>query len=181
MVVGVCRITLQLEDCLTDKDKRSVLRRIKDRVQKKWNCAMAEVGDSESLQTAHLGFAVVANESGYTRSLVHKILQFVDDLAFARITDDEQDYLDYGNASISDLADGNPDHFEPDEPTPPYKAPTLRSPTPLAPVEYPWDSPTHAAKSPATASAHHDRKPREEPPSEQSRGQPPAKSLKSTR
>ena len=55
MVVGVCRISLQLEDCQSLKDKRSVLRRIKDRVNQKWSCAIAEVGDLEDFQNAQPG------------------------------------------------------------------------------------------------------------------------------
>jgi uncharacterized protein YlxP (DUF503 family) len=74
MIVGVCRITLQLEDCHNEKDRRSVLRRIKDRVQQKWNCAIAEVGDTESLETAQLAFVVLSTERSYTQSLVKKIL-----------------------------------------------------------------------------------------------------------
>lgn len=141
MIVGVCRITLQLEDCHSDKDKRSVLRRIKDRVHQKWNCAIAEVGDTDSLDTAQLGIVVVSNQRGYTQSQVQKILQFIDDLAFARLTDDEQDYLDYGNGSVEDALGGNYEHWEPGEPTPPKTAAKLSVPRPLEPEEYPWDSP----------------------------------------
>jgi uncharacterized protein YlxP (DUF503 family) len=142
MIVGVCRITLQLEDCHNEKDRRSVLRRIKDRVQQKWNCAIAEVGDTESLETAQLAFVVLSTERSYTQSLVQKILSFVEDLAFARIVDDEQDFLDYGDGSIADLSDQQNQHFEPDEPGPPIKRAALIVPRPLAPAEYPWDSPT---------------------------------------
>ena len=45
MVVGVCRISLMIEESQSLKDKRSVLRRIKDRVQQKYNCAITKVGD----------------------------------------------------------------------------------------------------------------------------------------
>ena len=93
MIVGVCRITLQLEDCHSDKDKRSVLRRIKDRVHQKWNCAIAEVGDGDSWDTAQLGFVVLSNQRGYTQSQVQKILQFIDDLAFARVSEVEESVL----------------------------------------------------------------------------------------
>src|SRR5215510_10055269 len=96
MVVGVCRVSLLLEESQSLKDKRSVLRRIKDRVAQKWNCAIAEVGDADVWQSAQLGFAVVSNERGYTQSVVQKILAFIDDLGIGKVVDDEQDYIDYG-------------------------------------------------------------------------------------
>ncbi len=141
MIVGVCRITLQLEDCHSDKDKRSVLRRIKDRVHQKWNCAIAEVGDADSLDSAQLGIVVLSNQRGYTQSQVQKILQFIDDLAFARITDDEQDYIDYGDGVVEDLSRSDYEHWEPGDSTPTKPAPKLQPPRPLETTEYPWDSP----------------------------------------
>ena len=44
MVVGVCRVTLMVPESHSLKEKRMVLRRIKDRVANKFNCAIAEVG-----------------------------------------------------------------------------------------------------------------------------------------
>ena len=86
-----------------------VLRRIKDRVANKFNCAIAEVGDQDNWQSAELGFAVVSNELGFTQSMVQKVLAFIEDLAVAKVTNDEQDYLTYGDEEIG----GAPDHWEP--------------------------------------------------------------------
>ena len=87
-----------------------VLRKIKDRVQNKFNCAIAEVGDQDDWQSAELGFSVVSNELGFTQAMVQKILSFIEDLAIAKITDDEQDYVQYG-----DQVGGETPHWEPDE------------------------------------------------------------------
>ena len=110
MVVGVCRVTLMVPESHSLKEKRMVLRRIKDRVHNKFNCAIAEVGDQDDWQSAELGFAVVSNELGFTQSMVQKILQFIEDLAIAKITDDEQDYVQYGDERL-----GETDHWEPEE------------------------------------------------------------------
>lgn len=145
MVVGVCRISLQLEDSQSLKDKRSVLRRIKDRVNQKFNCAIAEVGDVDVWQSAQLGFAVVSNERGFTQSMVQRILAFIDDLALAKLVDDEQDYIDYGDGVVEGGSSADYPHWETDEPSPPKglgkgQAP-LRGPARLEPTSYPWDSP----------------------------------------
>jgi uncharacterized protein YlxP (DUF503 family) len=113
MVVGVCRVTLMIGESHSLKEKRMVLRRIKDRVANKFNCAIAEVGDQDDWQSAQLGFAVVSNEHGFTQSMVQKILQFIEDLAIAKIVDDEQDFVSYGDESLD--ATGNVAHWEPDE------------------------------------------------------------------
>jgi uncharacterized protein YlxP (DUF503 family) len=93
------------------KEKRMVLRRIKDRVSNKFNCAIAEVGHHDEWQTVELGFAVVANELGFTQSMVQKILAFIEDLAVAKVIDDEQDFINYGDEEIG----AEPSHWEPEE------------------------------------------------------------------
>ncbi len=109
MVVGVCRLTLMVGESHSLKEKRMVLRRIKDRVRQNFNVAIAEVGDQDLWQSAQLGFAVVSNQRGYTEGLVQKVLQFVEALGVAKITDDEQDYLHYGDERVGEEAP----HWEP--------------------------------------------------------------------
>jgi uncharacterized protein YlxP (DUF503 family) len=110
VVVGVCRVTLAIDESHSLKEKRMVLRRIKDRTANKFNCAIAEVGDLDDWQSAEIGFAVVSNEYGFTQSMVQKILAFIEDLAVAKVVDDEQDYITYG-----DEVGGEPKHWEPEE------------------------------------------------------------------
>jgi uncharacterized protein YlxP (DUF503 family) len=114
MVVGVCKVSLSVDGAASLKDKRAVLRHIKDKVQHKWSCAIAEVGDQDLLQSAELGFAVVSNELGFTQSIVQKILQYIEDLAAAKVTSDEQDYIHYGDGSL----EAGKGHWEPEEESP---------------------------------------------------------------
>lgn len=141
MVVGVCRISLLLEDSQSLKDKRSTLRRIKDRVAQKWNCAIAEVGDLDAHQSAQLGFAVVSNDRAFTRSMVQKILSFIDDLGLGKLVDDEQDYIDYGDGAVEGGSLSDYPHWEPEDPSPPKAQPAMPRPVRLAATSYPWDSP----------------------------------------
>jgi uncharacterized protein YlxP (DUF503 family) len=115
MVVGVCRVTLLIPESHSLKEKRRVLRRIKDLVSNKFNCAIAEVGDADdqdAWQSAQLGFAVVSNDHGFSQSMVQKVLAFMEDLAIAKITDDEQDFVSYGEELDSS---GGPSHWEPEK------------------------------------------------------------------
>lgn len=112
MIVGVCRVTLMVPESHSLKEKRMVLRRIKDRVRNKFNCAIAEVGDQDDWQSVQLGFAVVSNERGFTQAMVQKVLQYIEDLQVAKVADDEQDYVQYGD---EDLDQSGAPHWEPEE------------------------------------------------------------------
>lgn len=112
MIVGVCRVTLLIGEAHSLKEKRMVLRRIKDRVRNKFNVAIAEVGDQDLWQTAQLGFAVVSNERGHAQAMVQKVLGFIEDLAVAKVSNDEQDFVVYGEELESS---GDYSHWEPEE------------------------------------------------------------------
>ena len=112
MVVGVCRLTLMVGESHSLKEKRMVLRRIKDKVRLKFNCAIAEVGNQDAWQEAILGFSVVANEKRFVQEMVDKIVSYVEELSVAKVVDDEKDFIQYGEEEIvgEDFK-----HWEPDE------------------------------------------------------------------
>jgi uncharacterized protein YlxP (DUF503 family) len=87
MVVGSLRVRLLVRESYTLKDKRQVLRSIKDRLRNGFNVAVAEVGSEDDRQMIELGVAAVANESAAVRSLLeevaralraHPVAEFVD-------------------------------------------------------------------------------------------------------
>jgi uncharacterized protein YlxP (DUF503 family) len=119
------------------KDKRMVLRRIKDRTRQKFNVAIAEVGDGDVWQSALVGFAVIANQRRFVESMVEKIVNFID--AEAKITDEERDFVQYGDEPLSaeDYA-----HWEPDEDSPPPFRKRWRAPKAKQAEPFPWEEET---------------------------------------
>ena len=113
MIVGVCRLTLMAPESHSLKEKRMVLRSIKDRTRLKFNVAIAEVGAQDNWQEAVLGFAVVANEKGFVQQMVAKIVNFIESLAIAKIIDDEQDIIQYGEGEA--LSQDDYAHWEPEK------------------------------------------------------------------
>ena len=93
------------------KEKRMVVRSIKDRTRLKFNVAIAEVASQDSWQEIVLGFAVVANEKVFVRQMVQKIVGFIDSLSLAKMVDDEQDIIDYGDGE--ELSQDGTAHWEP--------------------------------------------------------------------
>jgi uncharacterized protein YlxP (DUF503 family) len=97
MVVGVCRVSLMIDSSHSLKEKRMVLRRIKDKVTNKFNCAIAEVGDQDLWQSSEIGFSVVSNEYRFTEKMIQKICDYIEEIAEAKVTGDERDFIHYGD------------------------------------------------------------------------------------
>src|SRR5678816_3994613 len=73
MYVGIIRITVVIDQSHSLKDKRMVIRRIKDRVRERVGVAVSEVGEHERWQRAELGCAVTSGERA-------KALEILDDV-----------------------------------------------------------------------------------------------------
>jgi hypothetical protein len=87
MVVGVCTIDLRIAGTDSLKGKRSVVRKIKERVKHSFNVSIAEVEDLDKLQRVGLGIAFVSNDSGHVHSTLSKVVNFIDHLYVAEIID----------------------------------------------------------------------------------------------
>ncbi len=87
MVVGSLRVRLLVRESYTLKDKRQVVRSIKDRLRNSFNVAIAEVEAEDDRQMVVLGIATVANDHETVRSLLdevgramraHPVAEFID-------------------------------------------------------------------------------------------------------
>lgn len=87
MVVGICKLELFLPDCQSLKDKRSILRRLKDRFFARFKISLAEVEDQDLWQRAGLGFAVVGNDKRLIESIMDKAVAFVESNGSAQVID----------------------------------------------------------------------------------------------
>ena len=76
MFVGIVRIELHLPGAASLKDKRAVVRGLKERIRARVHAAVAEVDHQDLWQRAALGVAVVSGE----RSQVGEMLQAVRNL-----------------------------------------------------------------------------------------------------
>jgi hypothetical protein len=63
MFVGIVRIELHIPAATSLKEKRSVVRSLKDRIRQRVRAAVAEVDHQDLWQRAALGVAVVSGES----------------------------------------------------------------------------------------------------------------------
>ncbi len=75
MIVGSLRVRLLLREARSLKDKRQVVRSIKDRLRSGFNVSVAEVEAQDNRQLAVLGIAMVSNETAHVRQAFDQIVQ----------------------------------------------------------------------------------------------------------
>lgn len=93
MVVGICKIALYLPGCRSLKDKRQVLRKIKDKFFSKYKILLAEVEDMDLWQKAALGFALVGNDKRTIEGIIEKAINFLDFKDGAEIIDRMTEFI----------------------------------------------------------------------------------------
>jgi uncharacterized protein len=77
MTVGVLQIEISVTDAMSLKDKRRVVKSIKDRIAHGHNVSIAEVGALDEHRRAILGVAMVANDSRYVEGGLSKLVDFI--------------------------------------------------------------------------------------------------------
>jgi len=92
MVVGIVRIELHIPASRSLKDKRQVVRGLKDRIRERARAAVAEVDHHDLWQRAALGVAVVAADGGQARELLQGVRGLVEQSFEAQVTDWQERY-----------------------------------------------------------------------------------------
>ncbi len=78
MIVGVLEVELLLYDATSLKEKRKVLRSLKDRIQNRFNVSVAEVDGQDLWQRATFAFAVVGRDGAHVSRVLQEIMQFLE-------------------------------------------------------------------------------------------------------
>jgi uncharacterized protein len=75
MLVGSLKVRLLVRESHSLKDKRQVVRSVKDRLRNSFNVSVAEVEAEDHRQMAVLGVAMVSNEAAVIRQTFDEIVQ----------------------------------------------------------------------------------------------------------
>lgn len=108
MFVAVARLTLQIAEAKSLKDKRQVLRKVVDRVKARFNASIAEVAENDVWHKAVVGLAVVGNDRRHVNEQVDKIIHFIEEMYAAPISARELEIVGFGEgmASMEDDSSG---------------------------------------------------------------------------
>ena len=74
-----------ISDCQSLKEKRQVLKSLKDQTKNKFNVSVAEVNAQNHHRQATLGVACVANDAQDANRVLSKVVNFVEQFRLAEI------------------------------------------------------------------------------------------------
>jgi uncharacterized protein YlxP (DUF503 family) len=75
MPVGLLTLEIQIQDAHSLKDKRQVLRSLKDRLRGRFNVAIAELDGQGSWQHATIGIVSVSNNTAYLEQSLRTVFE----------------------------------------------------------------------------------------------------------
>ena len=80
MPVGLLTLELHIADAQSLKDKRQVLRSLKDRLRAHFNVAVAELDFEDTWQRSVVGVVTLANEEHHVQEALQKVLAEADNI-----------------------------------------------------------------------------------------------------
>lgn len=125
MYVGMAKISLVIDQSHSLKEKRMVLRRIKDRVRDRASVTLSEVGGQDSWQRAELGCAVPSSDRAKAMEVIDEVVRIAMNAGGAQIVAIAKDVTTFDGQPVpftpiddrtgtGDKAQGG-DDFIPDE------------------------------------------------------------------
>ena len=75
MPIGLLTLELHIPDAHSLKDKRQVLRSLKDRLRGKFNVAVAELEGEGSWQSSVVGIVSLSNNAGFLEQSLRTVLE----------------------------------------------------------------------------------------------------------
>ena len=92
MIVGILTIELVIYASSSLKEKRFVIKSIKDKLQNKFNIAIAEVDYLDKWQRAKVGIVTVGNEYSHVEQSIQKVFEYLDNWNEFEIVNHSFDY-----------------------------------------------------------------------------------------
>ena len=87
MVVSMIQMIFEIPDIGSIKDKRRIVRSVKDKLQRRFNMSVAEVDLQDSLAFAQIGGALVSNSRVFGESVLQKAFAIIENEVPVRIQD----------------------------------------------------------------------------------------------
>ena len=94
MIIGTLRLRLLIRDAHSLKDKRRVVRSLKDKLSNKFRVAVAELDYLDVWKTAELGVATVGSEGRHVQSVLTNVSRFVRAWGGVEVVDEQQEIYD---------------------------------------------------------------------------------------
>ena len=93
MVVGLLHVELHVPGARSLKDKRSVVKSLRDQLRGRFNVAVAELDANEKWQRATVGIAALGAERAYVEGLVRNVAAWLRAGGLMDVIRIEEEYL----------------------------------------------------------------------------------------
>ena len=87
MIVSMIQFIFEIPDVDSIKEKRKIIRSVKDKLQRRFHMTAAEVDLNDSLSYAQVGAALVSNSRTFGESVMNKALKMIEKDIPVRIHD----------------------------------------------------------------------------------------------
>jgi uncharacterized protein YlxP (DUF503 family) len=77
MLIGVCTVDLHMPESGSLKNKRYILKSLKDRIKKNFNVSISEIDYHDLWQRSLLGVAVVTTDVQFAHKILAKVVDFI--------------------------------------------------------------------------------------------------------
>ena len=91
--IGVLLFALYIPSAQSLKEKRMVLKSLKDKMRRKFNVSIAELDQDDKWQLATCGISMIGNDQRYIDSCLQNILSYIESMNGAEISDYHIEFL----------------------------------------------------------------------------------------
>lgn len=78
MAVGICYIEFEINGARSLKEKRRVVKSLKDRLRNRFNISIAETGNQDLWQRGELGFTCISSDHQYVDGLMASVIRHLE-------------------------------------------------------------------------------------------------------
>ena len=87
MIVSMIQVIFEIPDVDSIKEKRRIIRSVKDKLLRRFHMSAAEVDLQDSLSFGQIGAALVSNSRNFGESVMHKAFEMIEREVPVRIQD----------------------------------------------------------------------------------------------
>ena len=93
MRVIAVNIIFRLYEVYSLKEKRSIKRKVIERIKNKFNISIAETGSMDSLTTLEISFSEVSNDYKHLDEIYQNVINFIESNFMLEIVDVQKEFL----------------------------------------------------------------------------------------
>lgn len=86
MTIGLLTLELSIPGSHSLKDKRRVVKGLKEKMRNRYNCSVAEIGEKDRWTYCRLAVCVVGDDSRFVNTQLNEIAHFAENHASALVT-----------------------------------------------------------------------------------------------